>query len=79
MNPDQLQSLLRNVVDGQCSVDDALSTVTQTLHGAISSDNVGQVLRREMQVGGGELTIRLETTSFEGEPVIRTLKWKRVG
>ena len=64
---------------GSYSVDDVRSTVTQTLHGAMSPGNVGQVLRREMQVDGDELTIRLETTSFDGEPVIRTLKWKRVG
>ena len=64
---------------GSYSVDDALSTVTQTLHGSMSPANVGQVLRREMHVDGHELTIRLETTAFDGEPVIRTLKWRRVG
>jgi hypothetical protein len=45
----------------------------------MSPANVGQVLRREMHVDGHELTIRLETTAFDGEPVIRTLKWRRVG
>jgi hypothetical protein len=32
-----------------------------------------------MTVVGDELTIRLETATGDGEPVTRTLKWKRVG
>jgi hypothetical protein len=64
---------------GSYVVDDARSTVTQTLHGALSPGNVGQVLTREMHVDGDELTIQLDTESFDGEPVTRTLVWKRVG
>lgn len=64
---------------GAYSVDDARSTVTQTLHGSLSPGNVGQVLAREMHVVGDVLTIRLDTTSFDGEPVTRTLTWRRVG
>ena len=46
---------------------------------AHSPENVGLVLTRGMTVVGDELTIRLETATGDGEPVTRTLKWKRVG
>jgi hypothetical protein len=64
---------------GAYSVDDATGAVTQRLTGALSPENVGQVLTRVMTVEGDRLTIRLETTSARGEPVTRTLTWKRVG
>ena len=64
---------------GSYTVDDAAGTVTQELAGALSKENVGHVLTREMAVEGDALTIELETTSVEGEPVTRTLRWKRVG
>jgi len=40
---------------------------------------VGQVYVRAMSVRADELTIRLETRSGEGEPIMRTLTWARVG
>ena len=64
---------------GAYTIDDARSAVTQTLTGALSPQNVGQVLTRVMTVVGDELTIRLETATRDGEPVTRTLRWKRVG
>jgi len=64
---------------GSYTVDDAAGTVTQKLAGALSKENVGHVLTRAMTVEGDELKIELETTSLEGEPVTRTLRWKRVG
>jgi len=63
---------------GLYSVDDAQGAVTQRLVGALSRENVGQVLTRAMRVSGGELTIRLETTGLAGQPVTRTLRWRRV-
>lgn len=63
---------------GTYTVDDAQSSVTQCLHGALSPENVGQVLTRVMTVVGDELTIRLETATSTGEPIIRTLRWQRV-
>jgi len=53
--------------------------VTTTLAGALSPENVGQTFTRHMSVTGDELTIRLETASTTGEPIIRTLRWKRAG
>ena len=64
---------------GSYTIDDAAGAVTQELAGALSKENVGHVLTRGMTVEGDALTIELETTSVEGEPVTRTLRWKRVG
>ena len=64
---------------GTYETDDEVSTVTQRLLGSLSAENVGLVLTRRMTVVGDELTIRLDTATLEGEPVTRTLRWKRVG
>jgi hypothetical protein len=45
----------------------------------LSQENVGQTLTRELNVLGDELTIQLQTVAASGEPVTRTLRWKRVG
>ena len=63
---------------GTYVVDDATSVVTQTLLGSLSAANVGSTLSREMTVQGDSLVIRLETTSWDGLPVTRTLTWSRV-
>ena len=64
---------------GSYTVDDARGTVTQRLIGALSPENVGLVLTRVMTVVDDELTIRLETATVSGEPITRTLRWRRVG
>ncbi len=64
---------------GTYTVDEAAGTVATLLTGALSQENVGQVFVRHMSVAGDELTIRLETASAEGERVVRTLRWKRIG
>jgi len=64
---------------GTYTVDDERGTVTQRLVGSLSKENVGHVLTRGMTVDGDALIIRLKTTSTQGEPVARTLTWKRVG
>ncbi len=64
---------------GTYAVDDRDGSVTQRLVGALSPENVGQVLTRTMVVEGDTLTIRLETSTAEGEALVRTLRWKRVG
>ena len=62
---------------GTYTVDDATGMVTQRLLGALSAENVGQVLTRGMTVTGDTLTIALETTAPDGTPVTRTLTWER--
>ena len=64
---------------GTYTVDDVQRTVTQCLVGALSRENVGQVLTRAMLVVGDELTIRVHTASATGETITRTLRWQRVG
>jgi len=64
---------------GSYAIDDVQSMVTQTLVGALSHESVGMTITRAMQVDSDRLVISLRTTSFEGEPVTRTLTWKRVG
>jgi hypothetical protein len=63
---------------GTYTVDDARGTVSTRLVGALSPENVGQVFTRAMSVDGEGLTIRLETASAGGEPIVRTLRWRRV-
>jgi hypothetical protein len=62
---------------GTYTVDDATSTVTQRLVGALSPGDVGKVVTRELRIEGGRLVIRLETTTADGEPVVRRLEWER--
>lgn len=64
---------------GTYTIDDAAGTVTQELRGALSKENVGQVLTRAMLVEGDKLTIRLRTTAADGQGVTRELIWRRVG
>ncbi|MEQ1832660.1 MAG: lipocalin-like domain-containing protein [Candidatus Eisenbacteria bacterium] len=64
---------------GAYSVDDASGTVTQRLTGSLSPQNVGMQLTRAMTVAGDELSIELATAAADGEPVTRTLRWRRVG
>jgi hypothetical protein len=64
---------------GTYTVDEAEGKVATRLVGALSPENVGQGFTRAMSVAGDELMIRLETASPEGEPVFRTLRWKRIG
>jgi hypothetical protein len=64
---------------GTYTVDDSRSTVTQRLLGALSPENVGLVLTRAMIVEGDRLTIALDTAAADGEPVRRTLVWRRAG
>jgi len=64
---------------GRYTVDDASGAVTQTLIGALSRESVGLQITRVMQVEGDHLVIELKTTGSSGEPVMRTLRWRRVG
>jgi len=64
---------------GTYDVDDAQGTVTQRLVGALSRENVGQVLTRIMTIVRDELIIRVQTATNDGAPLVRTLRWRRVG
>jgi hypothetical protein len=64
---------------GTYIVDDARGTVTQHLLGALSQENVGATLMREVEVRGDSLSIRLQASHSDGTAVSRTLTWRRVG
>ena len=64
---------------GTYEVDEKTGLVATTLVGALTPANVGQIFHRGMTVEGDALTIRLETATTSGEPIVRTLRWKRVG
>ena len=64
---------------GTYRVDDGTRTVTQTLTGALSREQLGAVLTRAMDVVGDTLVITLETGAADGTLVTRTLTWRRVG
>ena len=62
---------------GRFTVDESTHLVTQTLEGALAPDNVGVTVTRQMEVDGDDLRLELATTSATGEPIIRTLQWRR--
>ena len=62
---------------GKYTVDEASSSVTQVLDGALSPGDVGKTVTREMHVDRDTLAIELATTSGDGEPVTRRLIWRR--
>ncbi|MGD9798964.1 MAG: lipocalin-like domain-containing protein [Parvularculaceae bacterium] len=64
---------------GTYTVDDELGSVTQHLVAALSAENVGQTVTRQVTVDGDVLVVSLNTTLETGERVTRTLKWQRVG
>lgn len=64
---------------GTYVADDASGVVKTLLVGALSREFVGQEFVRHVVVEGDQLTLRLDTQSPHGEPVVRTVTWKRVG
>jgi hypothetical protein len=64
---------------GTYTVDDGAGTVVTLLQGALSRENVGRSFTRAITVTGDDLVLRLETATPAGEPVTRTLQWRRVG
>ncbi len=64
---------------GTYVADDASGIVRTLLVGALSREYVGQEFIRHVAVEGDTLTLRLDTQSSHGEPVVRTLTWRRAG
>jgi hypothetical protein len=63
---------------GTYEVNEETGKVAHTLVGSITPSNIGITVFRDLRVNGDQLTIQLETTTPEGEPIIRTLTWKRI-
>ena len=63
---------------GTYSVDEKTGDVLHRLDGALAAENVGMEVSRTLTVNGDSLVIQLETTTTEGELILRTLTWERV-
>jgi lipocalin-like protein len=63
---------------GTYQIDEKTNQVAHTLIGSINPANIGITVYRNLRVEEDILIIKLDTTTQEGEPVIRTLTWKRV-
>jgi len=63
---------------GTYSVDEKTGDVLHCLEGALTAENIGMEVSRTLTVDGDSLVINIETTTIEGEPIVRTLTWERV-
>jgi len=63
---------------GTYEIDEKTSMVAHTLTGSINPANIGMTVYRNLHVEDDKLTIQLDTTTQEGEPVTRTLTWKKI-
>jgi hypothetical protein len=63
---------------GVYEVDEETGKVQHTLLGSLTPSNTGISVSRDLRVDGDRLVLQLETTTIEGEPVLRTLTWKRL-
>ena len=63
---------------GTYQIDEKTNRVSHTLIGSINPANIGMTVYRNLYVEGDKLIIQLDTTTQEGEPVTRTLTWKKI-
>ena len=63
---------------GTYEVNEQTGKVSHTLIGSITPSNIGLTVSRDIRANETELIIQLETTTTEGESIIRTLIWKRI-
>jgi hypothetical protein len=63
---------------GTYEVNEITGKVAHTLIGSITPSNIGMTVSRDLRVNENNLTIQLETTTPEGEPITRTLIWERI-
>lgn len=63
---------------GTYSLDETSGTITVRLEGALSPENIGLALTRDIRVSADGLTIQLATTGSDGSPLTRTLRFSRV-
>ena len=52
--------------------------VAHTLIGSVNPANIGMTVLRNLKVEDDQLTIKLDTTTLEGEAIIRTLVFNRI-
>jgi Lipocalin-like domain len=64
---------------GTYEVNEQTGKVSHTLIGSITPSNIGITVLRDLRAAEDQLIIQLETTTTGGEPITRTLTWKRIG
>lgn len=64
---------------GTYEINHRTGEVLHRLVAALTEANVGIEVSRTLNVEGDSLTITLATSTLEGEPVTRTLTWRRIG
>ena len=62
---------------GTYEVNEQTGKVNHTLIGSINEKNIGISVWRDLRVIKNKLIIQLETTTIDGEPIVRTLTWNR--
>jgi len=62
---------------GTFDVDEINGKVKHTLSGSINDQNIGISVWRDLRVINNKLIIQLDTTTIDGEPIVRTLTWNR--
>ncbi len=63
---------------GTYEIDKKTNLIAHTLVGSINPANIGITVYRNLTVENDQLIITLDTTTPDGEPVTRTLTWKRI-
>jgi hypothetical protein len=63
---------------GTYKLDGATNLVAHTLIGSVNPANIGITVYRNLEVEDDKLTIKLDTTTQQGETITRTLTWKRI-
>jgi len=63
---------------GTYEVNEQTGKVAHTLIGSLTPSNIGITVLRDLRVNDDNLMIQLETTTPDGEPITRTLVWKRI-
>jgi hypothetical protein len=63
---------------GTYEIDEKTNQVAHTLIGSINPANIGITVYRSLQIKEDQLIIKLDTTTLEGEPITRTLTWKKI-
>lgn len=63
---------------GTYTLDAAAGIVSHHVIGALAPESVGETFVRKISVSGDELRLSFETRTAEGQPVVRTLVWKRL-
>jgi Lipocalin-like domain len=63
---------------GTWSFEAERGTVTHLIRASVDASAVGRTVSRQVRLEGDQLTLSFQTTSANGNPVTRTVVWKRI-